>query len=352
MNRICMNIQARASVLFILTAVAFGCGTNDVTIHNDASAAGGGGGTTGTGGAGGEGCPGQCAPLGPGEWQGPLLLWIGTPGQEPECPAGAPVKGSLVFADLNASTACGACKCDVPTGTCALPLALTAAAATCAGDGPGVAHTPFDAPPGWTGACTPANPIPANQKCNGVNCVQSLTIAPLALTETPCAVSVEPIAAKLPYTWGTAARSCHGTAFGPCATPDEICAPAAEPGFAQCIVREGDRECPAPYAVKHVFHSDFTDTRDCTPCACSAPLGGTCTAQISVYKDNACSTLSSTVGLSSTSPTCFDVVPAGQALGSKLADEPVYAPGVCQISGGEPMGEAVPTDPATYCCLP
>lgn len=358
-NRISWNIRARAFLLVILTTAAFGCGANDISARNDvttttttAGGGGMGGATTGSGGSGGEGCEGQCAPLGPGEWLGPLLLWIGKPGEEPECPAAAPVEGSLVFADLNAPITCGACKCDAPSGTCALPSTLSTAAATCAGDGPGVAHTSFDAPAPWNGSCTAANPIPANQKCNGVNCVQSLSVAPLTLTETPCAVKVEPIAANLPSTWGTAARSCHGVAYGPCPAPDEICAPATEPGFAQCLFQKGDNACPDRYPTKHLFYSGFSDTRDCTPCACGAPVGGSCTAQLSVYKDNACSSLNSTVGLGSTGPTCFDVVPSGQALGSKQATEPVYAPGVCQVSGGEPTGEAIPADPSTYCCLP
>jgi hypothetical protein len=215
-----------------------------------------------------------------------------------------------------------------------------------------VAHTSFDAPAGWSGACTAANPIAANQKCNGVNCVQSLTVAPLALTEAACGISVDPVAAKLPFTWGTEARSCHGVAYGPCATPDEVCAPAAEPGFAQCLVQKGDNACPDRYTDRHVLYGGFSDTRECTPCACSAPVGGTCTAQLSVFKDNACSTLSSINGLSSTGPTCFDILPSGQTLGSKLAEAPVYAPGVCQASGGEPMGQVLPEGPSTYCCLP
>ncbi|MFS8065862.1 MAG: hypothetical protein ACMG6S_05755, partial [Byssovorax sp.] len=212
-------------------------------------------------------------------------------------------------------------------------------------------HTSFDAPAGWSGDCTGGSPIPANQKCNGVNCVQSLTIAPLTLTEAPCAVSVEPVASKLPYTWGTVARTCRGAAFGPCATPFEVCTPPAPPGFAQCLVEYGERECPDAYPERHIFYYSLEDTRACTACACSAPVGSTCTALVSVYQDGACSALSSTIGISSTSPTCFDVVPSGQALGSKLGTAPVYAPGACQIIGGEAVGKAVPAEPSTFCCL-
>ena len=313
-----------------------------------------GGEVTGMTDAGGAACPGQCVPLGPVEWLGPALLWIGKQGEAPECPPSAPVEGSPMFDNLNAPTACGACKCDAPLGTCTLSTTLTAASAQCPGTALGVAHTSFDAPAGWDGSCTAANPIPANQKCNGVNCVQSLTIAPLTLTEEPCGVSTDPVAAKLPFTWGTVARSCRGVAYGPCATPSEVCAPAVETGFAQCLVQKGDNECPSTYPDKHLLYKGFADTRACTPCACSAPVGGACSALVSVFKDGACSP-ASLVGSNSvdaTVPTCYDVSPSGQALGSKLATAPVYSPGVCQVSGGEPMGEVVPEEPSTFCCLP
>jgi hypothetical protein len=347
-----VKIHVRASFLFSIAATAIGCGATHVVLNNDPAASGGGGASiTGAGGEGGEGCSGQCAPLGPGEWLGPLLLWIGKEGEAPDCPASAPVEGAPVFADLNAPLTCGLCKCDAPSGTCTLPSTLTAASAPCSGDGPGVVHTSFDAPAAWSGSCTDANLIAKDQKCGGANCVQSLTVAPLTLAENPCAVSVEPVAAKLPHTWGTAARSCHGVAYGPCATSDEVCAPAAVPGFAQCLVRDGDRDCPAPYTVRNVFYSGLTDTRVCTPCACGAPVGGACSALVSVYKDGACSSPGGSIPVDAAGPKCLDV-PSGQALGSKLATEPVYAPGACQASGGEPMGQALPEGPSTYCCLP
>jgi hypothetical protein len=351
------NIHSWAIAIFMLAAAALGCGTNDVTIHDWPTATGGGGGagggTTGTGGAGGEGCEGQCVPFGPGVWSTPLLVWMGKDGDAPDCPASAPIADAPMFADLNAPTVCGACTCDAPTGTCALPTTLTAASAPCPGNAPGIAHTSFNAPAAWDGSCTAVSPIAANLPCGVGNCVQSLTIEPLTLTENACAVKVEPVAAKVPYTWGTTARSCRGAAYGRCSAPADGCAPAAEPGFAQCIGRDGDRECPGPYyTVKHVFYSGLADTRDCTACACGAPAGSTCTAFISAFKDGSCSSPVVAGTVDATGSACLDVLPSGQALGSKLATAPVYAPGACQVSGGEPTGEALPVQPSTYCCLP
>ncbi len=341
------------AVALFLASTAPGCGTNDAVIHGNTagagSSSGGAGGSAGGGGA--DGCPGQCVPLGPAAWSEPTLLWMGNPGEAPECPPSAPVGDIPMFAKLTAPNVCGACACDAPSGSCALPTTLTAASSQCPGDAPGVSHTSFDAPAGWSGDCTAESPILANQKCNGVNCVQSLTIAPLALTEAPCGVSVEPVASKLPYTWGTVARTCRGAAFGTCATPSEVCTPPAPPGFAQCLVQYGERECPAAYPDRHVFYYGVADTRACTPCACGEPVGSTCTAQLSVFKDSACSGLSGTYGIDASGPKCFDML-SGVALGSKLATAPAYAPGACQASGGEAIGDAVPDEPSTFCCLP
>src|SRR4051812_18241784 len=90
------NTSARGGWL-VLVATALGCGTNDAIIRDDyaeSSASTGGGGAGGSGGAGASTgaeplCDGQCAPLGPAEWLGPALVWVGKPGEAPECPPSA-----------------------------------------------------------------------------------------------------------------------------------------------------------------------------------------------------------------------------------------------------------------------
>jgi hypothetical protein len=341
----------------IALTTVLGCGSGDI-VYYPREGNGGAGGSGGSGGGSSTGagavCEGQCVPLGSVDWVGPALLWIGKEDEAPECPPNAPVEGSPVFDNLNAPTVCGACKCDAPSGSCALPTSLTAYNSMSCPAPLGSVPTLFDAPAGWNGACTPANPIPAKKMCPGGDCVQSLTIEPVILTELPCGVSTEPVAAKLSYSWGTFARSCRGVAYGPCASPSEVCAPAVEPGFAQCLVQKGDNACPDTYPDKHLLYKGFVDTRACTPCECSAPIGGNCTASVSVFKDPLCGTpiLGGSYGIDSTGPACIDILPSGQAFGSKLATAPVYSPGVCQISGGMAIGEAVPEEPSTFCCLP
>ena len=142
----------------------------------------------------GEPCPGdgQCVPRAREPWSEPVILWTGPEANAPHCPAGAIFETYTGYADLDAPTSCGACKCDSPIGSCALPAKVTAAAASCAGDGSGVTHTSFDPPTKWEGSCTAANSIPPAKLCDGVPCVQSITIAPLTMTQGGC-VPIEPV---------------------------------------------------------------------------------------------------------------------------------------------------------------
>jgi hypothetical protein len=172
MNKFNVRMHGPIGLLFVLVTATFGCGTGAILLRDDAISGGGGGGGGGGGmGGGGEaaGCPGACVPLGSTDWIEPALLWIGKEDEAPECPPSAPVASSFVYADLNAPNLCGTCKCEASSGTCALPATLTAASAQCPGSAPGIAHTSFDSPPGWTGACTSVSPIPAGLKCSGAN---------------------------------------------------------------------------------------------------------------------------------------------------------------------------------------
>jgi hypothetical protein len=347
------------ALLVLLPALA-GCNQVAEFDFKDAGGGGAGGGSSSTAGGAdagdaGEPCPGQCVPIGPLGWSMPALLWTGKESDAPECPSRAPAQGYEGHADLNAPSLCGACQCDSPSGSCALPTTLTAAAATCPGTAPGVVHTPFNAPAGWTGACTAMDAIQAGVPCPGGFCVQSLTIAPLALVESGCKASMGPVPTDGPATWGTYARACLGVSYPACSNPGEVCTPSAEPpppGFKQCVYQKGDNECAYPYADKHLFYDGFDDKRMCTPCTCGAPVGSTCTGLVSVFKDNACSTLLGSFPVDATGPLCTGILPAGSALGSKSAGAVTYTPGTCQPDGGQPMGSADPSGPSTFCCLP
>jgi hypothetical protein len=160
--------------------------------------------------------------------------------------------------------------------------------------------------------------------------------------------------------WGRLARVCRGHAQGECGDPSELCTPSAtltkadatSESFALCVSHEGDLECSGTYSVRHVFYKGLVDNRTCTQCECGLPAGSTCKALVSAYSDGDCSSLVGSFTIDATAQQCFGIAPSGSALGSKSADEPVFAPGACTASGGATMGDVIPTDPRTFCCLP
>ena len=310
---------------------------------------------------GGTPCPGdgRCVPRAPEAWIGPVILWTGPEANAPLCPPSAGFEAYVGYADLDAPTTCGACKCDPPIGSCALPATMTAAAGSCPGNGPGVVHTSFDPPMNWGGTCTAANSVNAGKLCGGVPCVQSVTIAPLTLTQGGC-LPIEPVNVQAPPAWKTFARACGGTPSPSiCGSNVAVCAPPAPgPEFKTCVFYRGKPSkvtCPSAYPDRSVFYQGIIDTRSCEPCTCGAPEGSTCTGSIGLFSDAACG---SPLGLptfpvDATGPACFDIKPAGPALGSKAASEPLFTPGTCKASGGKPQNDASgdPEIATVFCCL-
>lgn len=317
--------------------------------------AGDAGADAGDAGALGVTCNGQCVPIQPVGWLGPLLLWMGPGPEIPPCPAHAPDKGGYAwYGNLQVPpAACGACSCAPPAGSCTLPTKLIASSSICT-EQPGAHATLFDAPSGWDGSCTSANAIDGQESCGSSFCVASLAIAPLLVTEGPCmpviAAQPDPPA---PLTWGTLAETCQAITTGTCNEDSKTCMPRDAPGFERCVYQKGEVACAmSPYIVRHVLYTGSSDTRGCAACTCGGAVGSSCSAKVSVFNDLNCSELVGTFPISSLGQACFDIQPPGQALGSKSAGPVVYNPGICQAGGGGPIGAAEPLDPTTYCCLP
>lgn len=295
----------------------------------------------------GETCAGVCAPGPEADWSGPAIVWVGAEADAPLCSALSYPLGDFYagYGDPEGPV-CGACTCEAASGSCELPATLTAAAASCAGDGPGVAHTSFDPPASWDGTCTASNPIPAGTLCGGVPCVQSVTSAPLTLKPGGC-LPVEPVN-HLPPIWKTFARACAGgEPFVGCGTHGAICTPKLPTAeFKVCMLQRAypaDLDCPHGYPVKSVFYDDPVPY--CSPCACGVPTDGSCSGSISLFQNGTCGVQPfQTLSVNATGPTCTDV-PPGSALGSKSASELSYSGGSCTPSGGEPLAEVI-------CCIP
>lgn len=297
-------------------------------------------------------CSGACVPIAPLDWQGPVLFSLSPAGTETACPPQAPVIGYQGHDGLKApSTSCGTCSCSASSGTCAPPLTLTASSKPCSGTG--AVTSPFDGPAAWDGTCTAHDCISQDPSCAHGLSAQSLTAAPLVMSEQGCMPSlVVPHNLSTP-TWTTAALACRGMAtsgFG-CSDPGQICVPAAAPpDFLMCVYHPADVSCPDAYPDKHLVYAGFDDQRTCSPCACSEPVGSSCTASLNVFKDGACSVPLLSGPISSSVSSCFDLAPAGLPLGSKTVTALAYTTGTCLPSGGEAAGTVEASGPATFCC--
>jgi len=263
------------------------------------------------------------------------------------CPADR--AGQIVYeghADPIDPPSCAACTCELPTGDCELPSLLIASTAFC-----GELGAPLDFSGLDPTECDTANPVPLNQN------PKSVTIAPLTIMENGCKPSgpLPPLENGAP-SWKTYARACRGVAFPPCRNPSKLCVPTAEPppeGFAQCIYRDGDQECPLDYPEKRLFFDKGTDTRSCSPCSCGDPTGSVCSADVTMYQDTNCTVEAQDATVTSTTPECVDLlVPPDVALLGKMVENITYAPGSCPPSGGEPVGSADLVGPSTFCCQP
>lgn len=286
----------------------------------------------------------------PVQWAGPTLLWLGPENQAPECPYGPITTDYEGHADLVAPNACEACTCEPPTGSCELPSTLTVSTTAC--NIPGGSTTSFDAPAPWDGHCDGTV-----QTAPGA--AHSLTIGALAMIENGCAPG-PPVAAKVVSShWETYARACAGI-WGPGPTSQSICIPNEEPtpaDFRLCVVHEGNVDCPTTtgnvFVERHLFYDGIKDERVCSACACGPPTGSLCTATISIYKgaDLTCSGPAfAQIPVSSENPTCIDINPFGQALGSKSAGPTSYLPGTCPAIDAALTGSLSQVGPSTFCC--
>lgn len=293
-----------------------------------------------------EGCDGKCIPSTASPWVGPVLIWFGPSDQEPLCPAETTMPDNRYFADPEVPSECS-CGCEPSAGSCALSSTLTASTVPCYQ--PGGKSLSFDAPAGWTGACTAQNAIPASAG------VQSLNIAPLALKEGDCQPASSP-PTRGEVKWKTVARSCRWPLTTACKKTLGLCAPspAPPPQFSTCVVSFGDHPCPEDYQDKSLFFESniVKDDRLCAPCSCGgAPQGSRCVAQVSVYQNDVCAaTPPISHQATSDKGLCVDVA-SSTALQSKSADPPTYIPGICSEGSSELMGDLKMPGSISICCL-
>lgn len=256
---------------------------------------------------------------------------------------------ALLYDPDQSPLSCSACECGPSSGTCALPAAITVSASSMCPPEAGDAGVPFDPPSGWDGGCTTNDAIAAVD-CDGGPCLA--TVGPATPIETGCATTQ--VGVPKIVTWTNAAFGCAGdTNHGTCSNSSDICVPTPAPDFSVCVTRQGDEsifKCPSGYPDRSVYYLDGDDNRGCSACKCGPPTGGACSSSlVSFYADDTCSLHVGSVTASSSGPVCVSI-PAGSPLGSKQASAPVYIPGTCQASGGEPTGSVQLRYPVTVCC--
>ncbi|XXY47541.1 hypothetical protein WME91_46810 [Sorangium sp. So ce269] len=313
-------------------------------------------------------CFGKCVPLAPwGFAEEPELVWIGPEQLRPLACAGvlpgAPIDLSDSWtghADPPDALQCPACTCSAPA--CELPAGITTSSLALCQEGPGGIETPFNAPPGWDGACVSPGRLPAER-------FGSYTIPPA--TERPCApVPVDTPRAEEPQPRALGdlvAVACTGFVEKHLCDREPLCMQYQQhppPGFRHCVVKSAPSDTatsepclpPAPpggaprYSDRFVFHRDVIDNRSCSPCTCAPVTPSTCEARVSTYEDAACVQPITTQTVDGEG-ACV-VPPSAMTLGSLSAEWLVNSPGSCAPDGGALTGLPPSRELMTVCCLP
>jgi hypothetical protein len=313
-------------MLVVLAVAMAACGTDEVANQGCED------GCEGCEGSCGSCSQGSCAPVPPVPWRGPVLFWSGPPEEAPSCPESAPLTVYEGYAGLTAALECPSCSCG--PSACLWPEALLAGE-SCT---PGEPAFPYAIPPGWDGSCTSPGIL------DGAS--YSWLLFP-ALPQAPCA-PVEGPTAQAHFSWATLGRACQA----PGCPGEAHCGSARElsDGFSLCIYEMGEQECPADYPARTVLHGGVDESGlSCSPCTCGPPEDGFCLGFIRTYQDTECTTLNTGLLVGSHGTACSDM-PDALDVGSMAAFWYTQEPGSCASSRGEPIGEAQPTEPTTFCC--
>lgn len=290
----------------------------------------------------------------------PGVAWFGSISEldAHKCPDGESYEKAVRYDKLVANPAkCDACAC-LPDGSCTdLPETIEIRSGKCGVSN--VLSTPFGGPPNWDGSCTSANAMPAGKLCNGVPCAQSVSTSTLpGPVNESCTPTVEKPAATIDkHEWLEGVRICGAKDLaGKCGVTPEHCQNLLDDGWLRCVMREGKHnECPGnfnEYPPRFVYQDNPIDDRGCSSCECGAPKDGLCLASLRLHSDASCANEINKYQLASTGPLCADLQPPGLALGSKTITNLSYVPGTCSVTGGEPIGTAIPNDKdvTTICC--
>lgn len=273
-----------------------------------------------------------CMPTVPNGWAGPALYYEGAPAF-PDC--SNPIGTGAVGQPLFAPALCSECTCGAPTGYFCPPPRVELFDASSCGTAPDINVTP----PGPNTCAVfqdlveydSARAIPA--PVSGGSCTASGGVPDLGTVD-----------------WQNFGQLCSAeTATGGGGCGGNTCVPAPPaPYFPRfCVFHPGEVSCPAPGSSRFVLFTASIDTRDCSPCACSDPVGS-CEGTVLVYGSTTCTGSNTSVPIDGACRT----LSAGATNYESLRYYDYGAPGTaCVAAGGEPVGDVQGTDPVTVCCF-
>ena len=288
----------------------------------------------------------ECVPPVPAGWSQPASLWEG-PGNAtpPSCSQSGGYDNLLSQANdglVVPGANCPSCSCSGPQGVaCQVAAASFFNNGTCAGGAgslniaqgicQGFVTTAFDPQSvRWTSA-TPGGGV----------CVPQ-----------PSGPAVIP-----PLEWADQAQTCGVQSIGG-GCGGGVCVPSPTSPFSAsvCIQRSGDFACPAGYPIRELYFAGANDSRSCSNCGCGSPTGLSCVGTMQLYSDQGCSqdevTLSSVSQCSPLAPDPTPPPPPYQSLRSILYTGGYSGSGSCNVVSSNASGNATPSQPITFCCLP
>jgi hypothetical protein len=254
-----------------------------------------------------------------------MWLWVGPHDEAPSCPEGHRPLWDAWSAEALVPQECGACECG--PAACVLPPAVTAHAPLCPGtDDPRV----IEVGASWDGTCT------ARAPAISADAFASVTYAPPALA--PCTPSKAPEPSPVIAAF---ARTCAAK-FG-----DDV--PA---GFLVCLPPYDNGSCPPGLEKRIELTEEHIDKRTCTPCACGAPEGGTCVADVFLYGDSTCSAqIDAALTVDQKDTPCHDIS-SPLPLVAMRAEMTEAEPGSCTPSVSTVIGTVEQGAAYPLCCVP
>jgi hypothetical protein len=275
-----------------------------------------------------------CAPAAPSGWQGPVVIWEGT---------SAPPSCASFYLDVfdggtspSGSAASCKCSCGAVTGsTCGAATVQFGTSGCAAGCGTSASAAP--------GAC-----VNIQSQVTACGSGAALIVSGSTADGGGCQPDGS-VDAQAP-TWGSFVVACapsQQSAAG--CTANQVCVPGAGTPFEStfCVLKAGNNTCPSPFTNQHLYYSDISDGRGCTPCTCGPATGVDCNslAHVTGWSNSTCVTGKG----SDYSPLPVSCGPIGTSHYVMLSTGPTG--GTCTPSGGTPTGGVGAANLTTICCL-